>query len=195
VLDLAARAGVDVGEVYRVDASRRTTAANAYVTGLGATKRVVVYDTLMEAFTREELRLVVAHELAHVAHRDVPRGLAFLALTAPPAALAVAALTDRLDRAGGAGALPALALATAAVAAPLGVIGNGLSRRIEERADAFALSLTGDPEPFVSFERRITLKNLGDPDPPRLMTALFGTHPSTMQRIGIAKAFAERAPA
>ena len=70
VLELARRAGVDVGEVYEVDASRRTTAANAYVTGLGSTKRVVLYDTLLENFTRDELRLVVAHELGA---RALPR--------------------------------------------------------------------------------------------------------------------------
>ena len=63
----AQRAGVEVGEVYEVDASRRTTAANAYVTGLGHTKRVVLYDTLLKDFTPAETRLVVAHELGHVA--------------------------------------------------------------------------------------------------------------------------------
>ena len=69
------RGGVKVGEVYSVDASRRTTAANAYVTGLGPTKRVVLFDTLLDRYSRDEVRLVVAHELAHVRHRDVPRGL------------------------------------------------------------------------------------------------------------------------
>ena len=72
VLQLAREAGVDVGEVYVVDASRRTTGANAYVAGLGRTKRVVLYDNLLENFTRDEIRLVVAHELGHVHYRDVP---------------------------------------------------------------------------------------------------------------------------
>ena len=66
-----AAAGVDVGEVLVVDASRRTTAANAYVDGLGHTKRVVLYDTLLERFTPDQVRLVVAHELGHVKHRDL----------------------------------------------------------------------------------------------------------------------------
>ena len=73
VLALAEAAGVSVGEVYSVDASRRTTAANAYVTGLGPTKRVVLFDTMLDRYTRDEVRLVVAHELGHVRHRDVPR--------------------------------------------------------------------------------------------------------------------------
>ena len=71
VLELAAAAGVKVGEVFSVDASRRTTAANAYVAGLGPTKRVVLYDTLLDRYSRDEVRVVVAHELAHVRNRDV----------------------------------------------------------------------------------------------------------------------------
>ena len=71
VLELARAAGVTVGEVYSVDASRRTTAANAYVTGLGPTKRVVLFDTLLDRYNRDEVRVVVAHELAHVRGRDV----------------------------------------------------------------------------------------------------------------------------
>jgi STE24 endopeptidase len=185
VLELARRAGVQVGEVYVVDASRRTTAANAYVTGLGATKRVVLFDTLLEDFTADEVRLVVAHELAHVKFRDVQRGLAFTALVAPAAAWAV----SRLARVGGDPLLPRLVLAATAVMAPVGWVANRLSRKLEIRADVFSLELTGAVEPFVSFERRIAVKNLADPDPPRLLTAILGTHPSTVQRIGIAKAF------
>ena len=108
VLELAERAGVDVGEVFTVDASRRTTAANAYVTGLGTTKRVVLYDTLLENFTRDEVRLVVAHELSHVHYRDVPNGLLYLAIVAPFGLFAVARLT-RPPGAGGERAGPGAA--------------------------------------------------------------------------------------
>jgi STE24 endopeptidase len=191
VLALADQAGVTVREVYVVDASRRTTAANAYVTGLGATKRVVLFDTLIDAFTHDETRLVVAHELAHVRHRDVPRLLAFSALVAPAGALAAAGLTQRLAAGEGAAVLPALALAATAVAFPAGIAANALSRRVENRADAFALRLTDAVEPFVSFEQRITLRNLGDPDPPHVLHVLFATHPSTVERIGIARTYAE----
>jgi STE24 endopeptidase len=191
VLELARRAGVKVGEVYEVDASRRTTAANAYVTGLGSTKRVVLYDTLIENFTREETRLVVAHELAHVRHRDVPHGLLYLAIVAPFALLATARLTDRLAPGGppGPATLPALALSIAVVSLPVTIVSNQLSRRIEARADSFSLRLTNAPESFVSFERRITLRNVSEPDPPAWLHALLATHPTTVQRIGIAKAF------
>jgi len=96
VFDLARRAGVKVDQVYEMDASRRTTAANAYVTGFGRTKRVVIYDNLLKKFTPGETRLVVAHELGHVHYDDVPHGLLYLAIVAPFGMLAVARLGERL---------------------------------------------------------------------------------------------------
>jgi STE24 endopeptidase len=192
VLALASAAGVRVGEVYSVDASRRTTAANAYVTGLGPTKRVVLFDTLLDRYNRDEVRLVVAHELGHVRHRDVPRGVVYAALVAPAGALAVQRLSWALSRERGtAAALPSLALASALVSAPLGLIGNRLSRAIERRADTFALRLAGSPEAFVSFERTIALQNVADIQPPRWVSSVLATHPPTAERIGAAVAFAE----
>lgn len=187
VLELARRAGVEVGEVYEVDASRRTTAANAYVTGIGGTKRVVLYDTLLRDFTPAETRLVVAHELGHVRHRDVGHGLLWLALVAPAGTLAVARVTERLARPG-VTAVPAAALALALLAPALTTISHQLSRAIERRADAFALQLTREPGVMVEFERRITLQNVGDPDPPRWQQILLGTHPPAIERIGQALA-------
>jgi STE24 endopeptidase len=189
VLDLARRAGVDVGEVYSMDASRRTTAANAYVGGLGGTKRVVLYDTLLDNFTRDEIRLVVAHELAHVKYRDVPNGLLFLALVAPAGMFAVARLAERLGPARGAAAVPPLALALAIVVPLVATVSLQLSRRVEARADSYSLRLTDAPDPFIGFEKRIALRNVSDPDPPAWRTALLSTHPPTIERIGIAEAY------
>ncbi len=191
VLALAERAGVDVGEVYSIDASRRTTSANAYVAGLGRTKRVVLYDTLLENFERDEVRLVVAHELAHVHFRDVPHGLLYLAIVAPFGLLAAAVLTRRLAPGGepGPAALPALALSIFVLTTTITTISNQLSRAVEARADAYALTLTGEPEPFISFERRIALRNLSDPDPPAWQTFLLSTHPPAIERIGIGVAY------
>jgi STE24 endopeptidase len=187
VLELARKAGVDVGEVYEVDASRRTTAANAYVTGVGHTKRVVLYDTLLKDFTPAETRLVVAHELGHVRHRDVPHGLLWLALVAPFGTFAVARTAEKLTRPD-ATAVPAVALSLALIAPAITTISNQLSRAVERRADAFALDLTGEPDAMIGFERRITLQNVGDPDPPRWQQIVMGTHPPTMERIGQALA-------
>jgi STE24 endopeptidase len=196
VLDLARRAGVEVGDVFEVDASRRTTAGNAYVNGLGRTKRVVLFDTLLRDFERDEVRLVVAHELGHVRHDDVRRSLAMLALLAPAAMLAIALVAEELQPEGeppGPAALPAVALAATLVGFPVRAVANQLSRRVEKRTDEFALDLTGAPEPFIGFEKRITVQNVMEPDPPRWAEMLFGTHPTTLERIGAAIAFRDAA--
>jgi Zn-dependent protease with chaperone function len=198
VLELADRAGVDVGEVYRVDASRRTTAANAYVGGLGNSKRVVLYDNLIAGFPRDEIRTVVAHELGHQKHNDLIRGLAWLALVAPAGALLAQRLAEAFARRDGLGdpavkpgpvVLPAIALALGIVTFAMGAASNVLSRQVEGRADAFSLRLTKDPAAFVQLERRLAIRNVSDPDPPKLLHTLFGTHPTTLERIGIGEAF------
>jgi STE24 endopeptidase len=196
VLELADRAGVDVGEVYRVDASRRTSAINAYVTGLGHTKRVVLYDNLIDDYPPGQVRSVVAHELAHVKHSDVPRGLLWVALVAPAALFLVQRLSERFaggrlggEERPGPAALPAVVLAFSLVSFAAGVAGNVVSRGVEARADAFALELTDDPASFIELERSLAVRNLGDPDPPALLHALFGSHPTTVERIGYGVAY------
>jgi STE24 endopeptidase len=194
VLELAKRAGIDVGQVYEMDASRRTTAANAYVTGLGHTKRVVLYDNLLKGFTPDETRLVVAHELGHVKHNDVPHGLLYLAIVAPFGMFAVARLGERLagrDTLGTPAALPGTLLAIALVVPVITTISNQLSRSVERSADAFALQLTRDPKTQIAFQKRIAVKNVSDPDPPGWVTFLLGTHPPTIERIGQAEAAAK----
>jgi STE24 endopeptidase len=197
VTQLAERAGVDVGDVLVVDASRRTTAANAYVGGLGHTKRVVLYDTLLERFDPAQVDLVVAHELGHVRHRDVARGMLWVAIVAAPGMYVVMLLTRRWGARAGAppgapGSVPALALALTVVSFGVTVVSNQLSRAVESRADAYSLELTGEPREFIELERRLVLANVADPDPPAAYQFLFGTHPSTVDRIGIARAFERR---
>jgi STE24 endopeptidase len=196
VLSIAKRAGVDVGQVYRVDASRRTTGANAYVNGLGHTKRVVLYDNLIKDFPDDELRSVVAHELGHVKHNDVPRGLLWLAIVAPAGAFLVQQLVERMGRGvrPGPASLPAIALAVALVSLLLGSASNVLSRRVEASADGFALQTTRDPAAFIALERRLATTNVSEPDPPAFFQLLFGTHPTAVERIGAGEAWARRAP-
>jgi len=192
VLELADEAGVKVGEVYEMDASRRTTAANAYVAGLGSTKRVVLYDTLLRDFTPDEVRLVVAHELGHVHYHDVPRGLLYLAIVAPFGMFAVARLSERWAPSGGPAAVPAVALALALMAPALTMISNQLSRQVEARADRFSLELTDAPDALIGFQQRIVVQNVSDPDPPGWVSFLLGTHPTAMDRIGQALALRDR---
>src|SRR4051794_38678901 len=200
ILALAHKDGIDVGQVFRIDASRRTTGANAYVNGIGHTKRVVLYDNLLQDFSPDQVRSVVAHELGHVKHRDVPRGLLWLAIVAPAGMLVVQRLTERLAPQGDAGGrgerrpgpivIPAAALSIALVSFFLNIPGNALSRQIERSADAHSLHLDGDPAAFIAVEQKLALQNLGDPDPPALLQAIFGTHPATVDRIGYALSWA-----
>jgi len=192
VFEMAREAGVDVGQVYVMDASRRTTAANAYVTGIGHTKRVVIYDNLLEKFSRGEVRLVLAHELGHVHYRDVPHGLLFLLIVAPFGMLAAARLGERMaprESLGTAAAVPAVVLAVGIMAPAITTISNQLSRGVEQRADQFSLEIAPEPRTFIGFQKRIAVINVSDPDPPPLVRFLLGTHPSTMQRIGLAERF------
>ena len=194
VLALGERAGVEIGEVYRVDASRRVTSLNAYVDGLGATKRVVLYDNLLAEADREEVASVVAHELGHVAHDDIPRGLAYILIVAPLGMLFTRELGSALARRSGAdpatpAAIPAYLLALSLAVLVLNVPGNQLSRKVEASADAFALELTGDPQALIDLQLRLAETNLSDPDSPGLYEALFATHPAAVERIGAALAY------
>lgn len=138
--------------------------------------------------------MVVAHELAHVRHRDVPRSVLFAAIIALPTAHAVQRLSWLLSsERGSPGALPALALAASLVTVPIGLIANRLSRAIERRADQYSLELARVPDAFVSFERAIALQNVADLEPPRWVSKLLATHPPTAERIGAAVAFAAAA--
>jgi STE24 endopeptidase len=194
VLALGNRAGVDIGQVYRVDASRRVRSLNAYVGGIGPTKRVVLYDTLLKRANQDELRSIVAHELGHVKHDDILRGLAFVGLVAPLGLLFVRELAGAIaPRSGsdgrGPAALPAYALGLALASLLIGVVGNQLSRRVEASADTFALELTHDPRALIQVQRRLAITNVANPDPPAVVTALLLTHPPTIDRIGAALAY------
>ena len=120
----------------------------------------------------------------------MPRGLLWVALVAPAGMFAAAQLTRRLG-----GGLPALALSLTLLVPVVTTISNQLSRRVEARADSFALRLTGEPRALIGFERRIALTNVSDPDPPALATALLATHPPVIERIGMAEAFSRRSRA
>jgi STE24 endopeptidase len=106
VLELAKKADVDVGQVYVVDASKRTTAINAYVNGIGSSKRVVLYDTLVHDLNRGERRAVVAHELGHVHGNDIPRGLLFVAIVTPLSLIFISLMAGAIARRRGADSPP-----------------------------------------------------------------------------------------
>jgi len=185
--ELAAGMGVDVDDVLVADASRRTTTANAYIAGLGPTRRVVLYDTFLDGrFTDGEIRFVTAHELAHVERRHLWKGLAWFALFAVPGVFGLAWVTNR--RGGlGPGLVPlglAFVFAYLLVTEPLQ---NAVSRRYEAEADWLALQATRDPESGIALDRNFVKTGLADPDPPAWVTYWLGSHPTPMQRIAMAE--------
>jgi STE24 endopeptidase len=197
LLALAASDGVAVRDVLVADASRRTTALNAYVSGLGGTRRIVVYDTLLTTADPREVELVVAHELGHVVHRDVARGTLLGALGAAAGVCVLAAVVTwgPLLHAAGvrhfADPRSAWLLAVAAVGGTLaGPLTATLSRRIERRADRHALDTTADPGTFIAMQRRLTVANVADPAPPRLAHVLLGSHPTPAERVAAARGWA-----
>jgi len=205
LLELAASMGVPVRDVLVADASRRTTRVNAYVSGLGRTRRVVVYDTLLAASggpagPDDEVALVAAHELAHVRHRDVLWGTLGSAALAAVSVLAVVALFDlegvraglAVDGLGDPLAVPGLLLLAALGGLLAAPVASAISRWAEARADWVALEVTRDPVTAVAVERRLALENRADLRPNRLLVALFASHPVTMARIAQAWLWAER---
>ena len=202
LIAMAGRDGVPVRDVLVADASRRTRAVNAYVSGLGPTRRIVVYDTLLLEAPPAEVESVVAHELGHAKEDDVLIGTVIGALEVAAGVCALYLLgswTPLLRRAGvdslGEPRAVALLLAVAAVAGlVLGPVQSLVSRRIEARADAHALALTGDPATFEAMQGRLALVNLGDVDPNPWEYLLFASHPSTVERMAAARAWARAHP-
>lgn len=198
LIAMADRDGVPVKDVLVADASRRTRAVNAYVSGFGATRRIVVYDTLLEQATPAEVTSVVAHELGHAKDNDVLIGTAIAALGAAVGVIAIYLIgswTGLLRRAGvtDIGEPRAIALLLAIVAVVSLVSGpaqNLVSRHIEARADTHALRLTDDPETFERMQARLAEINIGNVDPNAFEFVMFASHPSTVQRMAAAIAFA-----
>jgi STE24 endopeptidase len=201
---LAERAGVSIADVYRMDMSRQSEKANAFFTGLGSTKRIVLGDTLLDRFSAEEIEGVVAHELGHQVHGDLWRffglGSAFavggaylLARLAPSVVRRTEARTG-VSQVGDIASLPVLELLLTLgglVAVP---IQAAVSRAIERRTDRYALGLTGDGQTYAAAMARLAGQNLADPDPPKPVVLLLLTHPPIAERIRTARTFGMSTP-
>jgi STE24 endopeptidase len=177
---LAQRAGVPVRDVLVADASRRTRKHNAYVSGIGGTRRVVLFDTLLRDAARPELEAVVAHELGHRRHRDVVKGM-LLVMASTAIAVLVAWPLDPTPR-----RIPLLLLVWGLLELASLPLTAAFSRRLERQADRFALELTHDAAAFEAAFRRLAKANLADLDPPRLVYAFLFTHPTPAERIAAA---------
>jgi STE24 endopeptidase len=198
LLAMAATDGVHVSGVQIAEESARTTSVNAYVSGIGSSRRIVIYDTALETLSAGQLRSIVAHELGHAKRSDVAWGTAETAVGAGAAVclLAVALGSRRLlGRAGisdprdprGVALVLALVAAAGAVTLPASLL---VSRRIEARADIHALDLTRDPATLISLQQVISLNNVADLDPPWPVVLFHADHPSGPQRIANARTWA-----
>jgi STE24 endopeptidase len=184
---LARRAGVPVRDVLVADASRRTRKVNAYVSGLGATRRVVLFDTLLGQADPRRIELVVAHELGHRRARHVAKATLLGMVGAAATVVVVWAVVSNPGDLRNAPLMLLVAGALELVALPLAA---AVSRRWERAADRFSLEMTGDPEAFESAHRELAASNLSDLDPPRPVYALLFTHPTAPQRIAAGRAWA-----
>jgi STE24 endopeptidase len=192
---LATQAGVPVRDVLVADASRRTRKHNAYVSGLGKTRRVVLWDTLLEGGDEAQVKLVVAHELGHRRYRHVARGTAIGMASVAAFVLLLWPLFQwdaLLDALGASGPGDPRVLAFVLF---LGLVLNlafqplalALSRRWERDCDRFSLELTGDPEGYERTHRLLALQNLGDLEPPKAAYLFFFSHPTARERLALAR--------
>ncbi|HEX2992017.1 MAG TPA: M48 family metallopeptidase [Anaerolineales bacterium] len=189
LLELARRANTKVRGVFKFDMSRRTKAANAALTGIGNTRRIVLGDTLINEFSTDEIETVLAHELGHHVHRDIPFLIAigtlsttlslYLASLALDWAVGYFGFTGPADIA----AFPALGLIFGAYGLITMPLENAISRWRENMADDYALQSTGKKEAFASAFTRLANQNLGEVDPEKWVVWLFYSHPPLGERI------------
>lgn len=195
LVSLSNRAGVRVLGVYEWGLGEKSRRANAALVGTGATRRILLSDTLLAEYSEDEIEVILAHEIAHHVHHDirnafiVESALLVLAMYAGAATLALGwqrlALAGIQDIAG----LPVLVLASGVVMMLATPILNAVSRRNERRADRFAITLTKQPAAFISAMKRLGTQNLAEEHPSRLVLWLFHSHPPIAQRINAARSF------
>ena len=192
IATLERQEGVDVPvDVEKV--SDLTTQANAMVEGLGPTMRVVIWDTLLDGrFSFGEIRFVIAHELGHVKHDHLYKGLGWAVLFAFPITFLLAELTRRRGGMGDPGVLAYGFLVLAVIGALVTPVGNVISRHVEAEADWRALEATKDPASGRGLFQEFSRTSLGQPNPPTWAYLYFDTHPTIMQRIAMTEAWKRR---
>jgi STE24 endopeptidase len=169
-----------------------TSQPNAFAAGLGPTRRVVLWDTLLHGFPRPQVRVVVAHELGHQARRHIAKGIGWFALVILPTALIVALATRRRGGMAAPEAVPLALLVVVVLSLVTGPLQSAATRRYEAEADWTALQATRDPRAMEGLFRGFTRRALADPDPPGWWHVLFDDHPSGKQRVQMARAWAAR---
>jgi STE24 endopeptidase len=192
LINLAKRARAQTVGVFTMDLSSKGTTANAMLAGLGKTRRIILSDTLLQQYTSEEIEVILAHELGHHLHRDIPKLIAvqtvMFLLAFFLADLVLRASLMPLDFQGIAdvAAFPILLLSLGAFSLIVTPLINAYSRSLETSADEAALKLTADPQAFITAMTKLTDQNLAVAAPSRWVELLFYDHPSYTKRVGLA---------
>jgi STE24 endopeptidase len=195
LLELAAKAGLDINGIYAVEFSAKTSTANAALMGVGRPRRILLSDTLLDSYTTEEILTVMGHEMGHQRHRDTLRLFVFqgliLLLTFYLAAALMGALAPELGYGGitDTAALPLLIMIIAVLGFITAPLLAAFTRYIERQADLYTLRLTDMPDAFISAMSRLTDQNLAEAEPPRWVEVLMDDHPSYRQRLDMAQRF------
>jgi STE24 endopeptidase len=195
LLSLADRAGARVLGAYEWGLGAKTKKANAALAGLGATRRILVSDTMLAEYSEEEIEVVLAHELAHHVHGDIRKGIVFESVLIVVGFYLASRVLDGLSLALGlrgaadVAGLPLLLLAAGAVSLAMLPVAHAMSRAHERSADRFALDLTRNPGAFISAMRRLGAQNLAEEHPSRVVQWLFYSHPPIAERIAAAEQF------
>jgi len=186
---LAAKTGAHIMGVYEWTLSDRTKKANAALTGMGSTRRILLSDTLLAEYSDDEIEVILAHELAHHVHKDIwtsvvyDMALVFSGFFAAHLALRWAVPFFGLQGAADPAGIPVLLMTAGAAALAVKPVMNAISRAHERRADAYALRMTSNPPAFISAMRRLGQQNLAEENPSRLVRAFFYTHPPIKERL------------
>jgi STE24 endopeptidase len=195
LIAMADRAGTPVCGVFTINLSSKSTTANAMLTGLGNTRRIILSDTLLEHYSPDEIEVILAHELGHHLHRDIIKMiivqsvtalvifyLTHLILKATTSALGFTAIAD-------ASTLPLLMLSLAVLGAIIAPLLNTYSRYVERAADRVALQMTPNPHAFITAMTKLTDQNLSEAEPSRWIEVLFYDHPSYTKRVNMAYSY------
>jgi len=192
---LAKGAGIKVENVFSFNMSKNTKKANAAFTGLGKTKRIILGDTLLNDYSKDEIETVIAHELGHYKHKHIVKNLIFGTVSSFLTFFVISIIYKNslswfdFESITQIGALPLLSLWAMIIGLIQSPIGNVLSRKYEYEADRYAIESTQKPESFIKTLNKLTDQNLGDREPHPFVEWFFYSHPSIKNRIGAIKNF------
>jgi STE24 endopeptidase len=193
--NLAKGAGIKVENVFSFNMSKNTKKANAAFTGLGKTKRIILGDTLLNDYTKDEIETVIAHELGHYKHKHIVKNLIFGSVSSFLTFFIISILYKNslswfdFENITQIAALPLLSLWAMIIGLIQSPIGNILSRKYEYEADRYAIESTCKPESFKNTLNKLTDQNLGDREPHPFIEWFFYSHPSIKNRINAIKDF------